>query len=110
MIYICVNGESSQSPYACKAKKKFLLQAVLPISAIELVCNDSVLRKVLLYICIQQVELYAANIHSPQFCIDVASRECNRNQNPLAICIKHRLGRCLGEILRVVLCNLVSLR
>ena len=109
VIDLRIHAEGAQGADAAETEEEFLLEAVLPAAAIELVGDLAVFGAVGLIIGIQQVQVGAADFDFPQAGAQVAAREGDLGGHPLAFGVKHRLGRDIQEVLRLIACLLVTL-
>ena len=71
--------------------------------------NLAVFRLVHLKVSVHEVQVCAAYLHLPQAGVKVAAGECHGGDYPVAVLVKHGLGRNLGKILGIVVCHLIAL-
>ena len=109
VIHLGIDSEPAQCADTADAEKDLLLQAVLPIAAVELMGNGTVLGKVGLPVCVEEIEVGTADRHLPDAGDDIAPRESHARSHPVALGVKHGLCRDLEEILRLVLGHLVTI-
>ena len=108
MINLRIEAEYTEGAYTADSEEYFLLETVLPVTAIELVGHGAVFRTVCLPVCVEKIEVGTADCHLPDSGYAVPSREGNGGGKSVSVLIENRLCRCLEEILRIVLCNLLT--
>ncbi len=92
----------AQRADAADAEQDLLLEAVLPVAAVEVVGDLTVLVEVGLEIGVEQVEVRAAHLTAPYAGRERAARERHGDRHPVAAGVAHgRYGQ-LVEVLRLV--------
>ena len=109
MIHLGADTEGAERADTADTEQDLLLQAVLPVTSIELMGDGTVLGKVGLPVGIEKVQVGTADTDLPDAGNDIASGECDAGSHPVAIGIKHRLRGDLQEVLRLILCHLVTI-
>ena len=104
-----VDAQLAQGADTADAQQEFLLEAVLPVAAIQVVGHLAVLGDVGLIVGVQQVQVRTAHLHFPHAGGDGTAREGHARGDPVAIGVHHRHGRDLQEVLGVVVGDLVAL-
>ena len=105
-----MQADGAQGAYAADAEQDFLLQTILPVSAIELICNLAVFGNIVLEVCVEKVKVCASHGNLPDPGVKLASGKLAAHSNPLAVGAGNGLGRDLEEVLRIVFRHLVALR
>ena len=109
VINLRIQAESTEGTDTADTEKEFLLESVLPVASVEVICNLTVLVNVCFVVSIKEIEVCSADCHLPDAGCDSTSRECHAGSYPVTILVHDRLSRNLGEVLRVILGNLVAL-
>ena len=93
MVYVGMYAELLEGEYTAYSEQVFLLDAVLPVAAIELVCDRSVEFAVHVEVRVHQIELHAAHIHTPDVRVDDAAGIRYFKNHGTAILFHHLLDR-----------------
>ena len=109
VIDLRVEAEMAQGPDAAESEEKLLFEPVLPVSAIELVCDLTVFRSVCLVVSVEQIEVGTAHSDLPDARGDSPSRECDACGDPVAVSVENRRNRDAEEVLGIISCHLVAL-
>ena len=95
-------------PSFADAQEVFLLDAVLPVAAVELMGDDAVELAVHVEVGIHQIELHAAHVHAPYVAIYYTSGIWHFENHGTAVLFEHLLDGQLIEVLGLVVGNLLA--
>ena len=109
VVDLRLDSKISQGVDTAYAEKEFLLETVLPVAAVEVVGHLTVLFDIGLIVCVEKVEVSAADCDLPYSCNDVPAREGYAGRNPVALRVEDRLRRNPGEVLGIVAGDLLAL-
>ena len=102
VVDVVPDAHGTQRADAADAEQDLLLEAVLPVAAVEVVGDLTVLVEVGLEIGVEQVEVRAAHLTAPYAGRERAARERHGDRHPVAAGVAHgRYGQ-LVEVLRLV--------
>ena len=110
VIYLRIESESPEGAHTAHAEEQFLLEPVLPVSAVELVGYLPVILAVGLEVSVEEIEVGTSDSHFPYACDHLSSGEVDCGGEPVALRITCRLGRNLEEILSLISGLLLTLR
>ena len=91
-------------------QQQLLLETVLPVAAVEIICNLAILLEVCLVVRIEQEELRTAHLTLPYACRERTARESDLYRHPVAHVVTHGRDGQLEEVLRLVRSHLTALR
>ena len=104
-----IEPKLTQGPYAADTQQYLLLEAVLPVSSVELMGDLAVFGSVGLEVGIEQIKIGTSHRHLPDTGAHLAAGHGHLDGTPVAVLVKHGLGGNLKEVLGVVLSYLVAL-
>ena len=102
VVDIVLDAQLAQGADTADAEQNLLLEAVLPVAAVEVVGNLAVLLEVGLVVRIEQVEVRAAHLALPDACRERAAREGDGHDDPAAVFVTHGRDGQLVEVLSLV--------
>ena len=108
VVELRVNSKFLEHEYTADAEEVFLLDTVLPVAAIELVCDRTVELAVHVEVGIEQIELHAAYVYAPNVAVDYAAGVGHFKNHGVAIGIHNLLDRQLVKVLWLVVGNLLA--
>ena len=108
VIDIHLNAQLLQRQDTTDTEQIFLLHTVLPVAAIESVGDTLVKLGVHLIVSIEEIECHASYVHLPYEGMHGESSEGHINYYLLALAVEHALDGHTVEVLRLILCNLLS--
>ena len=109
VVDLRLDSKISQGVDTAYAEKEFLLETVFPVAAVEVVGHLTVLFDIGLIVCVEKVEVSAADCDLPYSRNDVPAREGHAGRNPVALRVEDRLRRNPGEVLGIVAGDLLAL-
>ena len=109
VVHLRVQAQFAEGTDTAHAQQEFLLKAVLPVAAIEVIGNLAVFLDIGFIVRIHQVQVCTAHFHLPQAGGQVTARECHGGGYPVAVFVQHRHGGNLGEVLGIVAGHLITL-
>ncbi len=109
MVKLGCDTELLKHQYTADAKKVFLLDTVLPVTAIELVGDRTVKLRIHVEVRIHKVEIHAPYIHAPDMAIYYTARIGHFQDYRIPILVTYLLDRELVEVLRLIVCNLLAI-
>ena len=104
-----MQSQFAEGAYAADAEQDFLLHAVLPVTAVELMGNLTVLGDVGLEVGIEEIEVGAADGNLPDAGGHIAAGHSHMHGAPVALVVEHGLGGNPQEVGGVVFGHLVAL-
>ena len=108
VIQLCVDAELVEHYDTADTEQILLLDAVLPVAAIQLVGDGTVPFGVLVQVGVEQVELHAPHVHTPYVAVDDAAGEGNFQNHGLAVLVQYRVDGKLVEVLALVVGYLLA--
>ncbi len=102
VIDIRFYSDGKQSPHSPNAEDQLLLQAVLGVTAIEIVGDCPVLRCVILKISVEEIKLNLAYRRQPQPGLHGTSGPCKLYGKLIAATVLHRFNRNLRKVLSLI--------
>ena len=102
VIDVVPDAQLAQGADAADAQQDLLLEAVLPVAAVEVVGDLAVLLEVGLEVGVEQVEVRAAHLAFPDARRERAAREGDGDRHPAAGVVAHGRNGQLVEVLRFV--------
>ena len=108
VVEVGLDAELVEHYDAADAEHVFLLDAVLPVAAVEGVCDLAVPLRVAVEVGVEQVELHAAHVDTPHVRVDDASGVGHLEHHRLAVVAEHGLDGQLVEVLRLVVGDLLA--
>ena len=110
VIDIFLDTQLLERQRTADAEHDLLLDAVLPVAAVELVRHAAVPFRVQLVVRVQQVQLDATHVHLPQVRIHLTAGIRNSHHERRAVRVLHLLDRQVVEVLRLVVGDLLPFR
>ena len=107
VIDVVLESQPLEQQHTADAQQVLLLDAVLPVAAIELVCDGPVILAVEVQVGVEQIELHSSDIDAPHVGIDYMSGIRHLQNHLLALCVQHRRDGQLHKVLRLVVGNLL---
>ena len=108
MVDIFADAQLLERENAANAEQDFLLQAVLPVAAVERVCDGFVVLRVHLVVGVKQIELDSADVDTPDVGVDKIVVIGDGDDHGLAVVVELSLNGQVGEVLGFILSNLLS--
>ena len=113
VAFVCVvevgfNAEFLEHENTPDTEQIFLFDTVFPVASIEFMGDLTVPLRVLVEVCVEQIEVHAAHVDAPDVAIDDASRIGHLKDERLPVFAKHRLDGELVEVLAFVVGDLLA--
>ncbi len=108
VIYLRLDAEFLEREHTADTEQILLLDTVFPVTAIELVGDGTVKLAVHVKVCVEQIELHAAHIHTPDVAVDDAVVIRHLKYHGVAVLLKHLLDGELVEVLGLVVGYLLA--
>ena len=108
MVKVGLYAEFLKHEDTSDAEEIFLLDSVLPVAAIEFVGDLTVPLRILVEVCVEEVEFHAAHVHAPYVAVYHATRIWHFKHHRLSVFTEHRFDRKLVEILALIVGDLLT--
>ena len=108
VVHVGLDAERAQGADTAHTEQQFLFEAVLPVTAVELMGYLAVFGEIVFVVGVEQEEIGAAYLDLPDTGIDITAREGYADFQPVALGVMHRGSRNLRKILRFIVGNLVA--
>ena len=108
VIDIFLDAQLLQRQNTTDTEQDFLLQAVFPVTAIQLVSDGTVELAVHFIVSIKQIERDTSNVHSPHISMHVVVQIRNIHYHLLALLIQYTVDGQLAKVLCLVIGNLLA--
>ena len=108
VVDVLLDAQLLQRQHASDAQQDLLLQAVLPVAAIERVGDGLVELGVHLVVGVEQIELDASDVHTPHVCVYHIVRIGHVDHHRLSVLVELAHNGQVGEVLCLVFSNLLS--
>ena len=108
VIELAADAEFLEHQHAADTEKIFLLDAVLPVAAIELVGDRAVELAVHVEIGVEEIEFHAADVDTPYVAVDDASGVGHLEDHRLSVVVEHLLDGELVEVLSLIIGDLLT--
>ena len=109
VINLLLDAEFVQEQDAADAQQVFLLHAVLPVAAVELMRNGAVPLAVFGQVCIHQIEGHTPDAHLPNMGVHRAPWVGHFEHKGLIRALHHLLKRQGVEVLRLIVGDLLAI-
>ena len=106
---VALDAEFLKHEHATYAEQIFLLDAVFPVAAVELMGDGAVEFGVHLEVGVHQIEVHAAYVDAPDVAVDYAVVVRNFENHGLTILVHHLIDGELIEVLGLVVGDLLTI-
>ena len=108
VVDVLLDTEFLQQQHTTNTEQDLLLQAVLPVAAVEGVRDGLVELRVELVVGVEQIKLHTAHVDTPHVCVNIIVCVRHIDDERIAVLIELALNGQGVEVLRLVVGNLLA--